>query len=516
MREYLFAALIASAVTYLATPFFKWLAIRRGAMAPIRARDVHLVPTPRWGGLAMLAGLSVGLVVAYHLPLLHKAFENSHDPIAIASGALVIVLLGAADDLWELDALTKFAGQALAAGVMAIQGVQLLWLPINGVIALPPTLGVVATVLVVLVAINAVNFVDGLDGLAAGIVAIGGIAFFSFSYLLAVIHGFSRAGTATLFTALLVGICLGFLPHNVYPAKIFMGDSGSMLLGYLLAACTISITGQLDANALSAENLAPALLPLVLPLAILAIPLLDLGWAVIRRTAAGKSPFTPDKHHLHHRLLRIGHSPRRATSVLYVWTAAIAFPVTAIAFIPMRSALFIMVVALVLAALLTRSLPAEDDNEKRRMKRNNFEGATLRWAGSLSGGAVLLAVLYAEVVQRSDQVKAALLAGGVVAVFFGISLLLGRLTRKSSPSGTMAWAMASYFAKLILLGALLLGMRSLPGIDHAYFGVTAVTAVILWLVGEVTAFLRMRIPTLVVEEENSPIVQSEGGGAHVI
>ena len=515
MREYLFAALIASAVTYLATPLFKRLAIRLGAMAPIRARDVHSIPTPRWGGLAMLSGLLIGLLVAFHLPLLHKAFANSHDVVAIASGALVISLLGAADDLWELDALTKFAGQALAAGVMAIQGVQLLWLPINGVIALPPTLGVVATVLVVLVAINAVNFVDGLDGLAAGIVAIGGIAFFSFSYLLAVMHGFSRAGTASLFTALLIGICLGFLPHNVYPAKIFMGDSGSMLLGYLLAACTISITGQLDANALSAENLAPTLLPLVLPLAILAIPLLDLGWAVLRRTAAGKSPFTPDKYHLHHRLLRIGHSPRRATTVLYVWTAAIAFPVSAIAFIPMRSALLIMLVALTLAVILTRSLPAEGDDDRRREKRNNFEGATLRWAGSLSGGAVILAVLYAEVVQRSDQVKAALLAGGVVVIFFGISLALGRFTRKASPSSTMALAMASYFGKLILLGALLLSMRSVGGIDHAFFGVTAVTAVILWLVGEVTAFLRMRIPTLILDEA-ADVEPSSQGAANVL
>jgi len=207
-------------------------------------------------------------------------------------------------------------------------------------------------------------------------------------------------------------------------------------------------------------------------------------------------------------LLRIGHSPRRATTVLYVWTAAIAFPVSAIAFIPLRSALLIMVVALLLAALLTRSLPAEDDDEKRRLKRNNFEGATLRWAGSLSGGAVLLAVLYAEVVQRSDQVKAALLAGGVVVVFFGISLLLGRLTRRSSPSGTMALAMASYFAKLILLGALLLSMRSLAGIDHTFFGVTAVTAVLLWLAGEVTAFLRLRIPTVILDE--SPTADEVG------
>jgi len=168
-----------------------------------------------------------------------------------------------------------------------------------------------------------------------------------------VVHGFSRANAATLITSILIGICLGFLPHNVSPARIFMGDSGSMLLGLLLASAVISLTGGLDANGLSSENLAPALLPLLLPVAILAIPLVDMGLAIIRRTSAGRSPFAPDKEHLHHRLLNIGHSTRQAAFVLYLWTAAIAFPFSASAFLPVRWAVVAGLFALTLAAGVT-------------------------------------------------------------------------------------------------------------------------------------------------------------------
>jgi UDP-GlcNAc:undecaprenyl-phosphate GlcNAc-1-phosphate transferase len=228
---------------------------------------------------------------------------------------------------------------------LLIYGIQILWLPINGVITLPPSIGQLLTVLIVLVVINAVNFIDGMDGLAAGIVAISGIAFFAFAYLLAVEYGFSRAGAPSLTTAVLVGICLGFLPHNINPAKIFMGDSGSMLLGLLLSAAAITLTGQVDPNAISAESLGPTLLPLLLPFAVLAIPFLDLLLAVGRRVKAGRSPFAPDNEHLHHRLLSAGNSTNRTAVILYLWTATIAFPVTVLAFAPWWVAL-ITVVAL--------------------------------------------------------------------------------------------------------------------------------------------------------------------------
>jgi len=246
-----------------------------------------------------------------------------------------LVLLGMADDKYELDAITKLAGQALAAGILLLYGIQILWLPINGVTMLPPSVGQLLTVLVVLVTINAVNFVDGLDGLAAGIVAISGSAFFAFAYLLAVVYGFNRAGAPSLITAITIGVCLGFLPHNSHPARIFMGDSGSMFLGLMLAASAITLTGQVDPNAISEEKLGPALLPLLLPFAVLAIPLADLTLAIIRRIRAGKSPFSSDKEHLHHRIMRAGNTQTRTAAIMYLWTATIAFPVSVSAFAPL-------------------------------------------------------------------------------------------------------------------------------------------------------------------------------------
>lgn len=364
MREYLLLSVIAAAVTYLATPVARMLALRAKAMASVRERDVHATPTPRWGGLAMLIGLAASYLIAMQLPLLSRIFEGGNEPWGILVAATLIVALGMADDLWEIDALTKLAGQAFAGSILVLQGVQLLWLPINGVVALPPVIGPIATVFIVVVAINAVNFVDGLDGLAAGIVAIAASAFFGFSYLLAVVYGFSRAGTPTFITAALIGVCVGFLPHNVSPARIFMGDSGSMLLGLLLATAAITLTGQLDGNAVSAENLVPAFLPLLLPIAVLAVPLFDLGLAVIRRTAAGRSPFSPDKQHLHHRLLEIGHSHRGAAGIMYLWTAVIAMPVTAAAFWPWRWVVAGTAVAILLAIAATFRIIATTERVK--------------------------------------------------------------------------------------------------------------------------------------------------------
>jgi UDP-GlcNAc:undecaprenyl-phosphate GlcNAc-1-phosphate transferase len=332
MREYLVTLLISAALCYLITPIVRTMAVRFGAVAGIRERDIHSTPTARWGGVAMWAAMALTFLIVSNLPLVGKSIGHEAQGIFLASTA--IVLLGMADDRFELDALTKLAGQVFTAGILLLYGIQILWLPINGVITLPPSIGQLLTVLIVLVVINAVNFIDGLDGLAAGVVAISGIAFFAFAYLLAVDYGFSRAGAPSLVTAVLIGICLGFLPHNLSPAKIFMGDSGSMLLGLLLAVAAITLTGQVDPNAISAEKLGPTLLPLLLPFAVLAIPFLDLLLAVSRRVKAGKSPFAPDNLHLHHRLLSAGNSTGQTILILYLWTATIAFPVTVLAFAP--------------------------------------------------------------------------------------------------------------------------------------------------------------------------------------
>jgi UDP-GlcNAc:undecaprenyl-phosphate GlcNAc-1-phosphate transferase len=332
MREYLVTLLLSAALCYLITPIVRSQAIRFGAVAGVRERDIHSTPTARWGGVAMWAAMALTFLIVSNLPLVGKSI--GHEAQGIFLAATSIVLLGMADDRFELDALTKLAGQVFTAGILLLYGIQILWLPINGVITLPPSIGQLLTVLIVLVVINAVNFIDGMDGLAAGVVAISGIAFFAFAYLLAVDYGFSRAGAPSLITAVLIGICLGFLPHNLSPAKIFMGDSGSMLLGLLLSVSAITLTGQVDPNAISAEKLGPTLLPLLLPFAILAIPFLDLLLAVSRRIRAGKSPFAPDNLHLHHRLLIAGNSTGQTVLIVYLWTATIAFPVTVLAFAP--------------------------------------------------------------------------------------------------------------------------------------------------------------------------------------
>jgi len=352
MREYLVTLLLSAALCYLVTPFVRTIAIRFGAMADVRSRDIHILPTPRWGGLAMLIAMALTFLIVNNLPLVGKSFGHETQGIFLAS--TFVVLLGMADDRFQLDALTKLAGQALAAGILLIYGIQILWVPINGVITLPASIGQLVTVLIVLVTVNAVNFIDGMDGLAAGIVAIAGIAFFAFAYLLAVDYGFSRAGAPSLTTAILIGVCVGFLPHNAHPAKIFMGDSGSMLLGLLLAAASITLTGQIDPNAISAEKVGPTLLPLLLPFAVLAIPLADLVLAVLRRIKAGKSPFAPDKEHLHHRLMKAGNSQLKTAIILYLWTATIAFPVTISAFAPLWVAAITAAILVGITMLVSR------------------------------------------------------------------------------------------------------------------------------------------------------------------
>jgi UDP-GlcNAc:undecaprenyl-phosphate GlcNAc-1-phosphate transferase len=302
----------------------------------------------------MLAGFAVAMVVAWRMDFLEPVFsKNSGAPWGVLLGATVVCALGVADDLWSLDAVTKLAGQAIAAGLMAWKGVQFVTLPVAGRTILPPALLMLLTVLAVIVTINAVNFVDGLDGLAAGIVGIAGAAFFVYSYLLARhANTGDYSSLATLITAGLVGCCLGFLPHNFNPARIFMGDSGSMLIGLLLAAPTIAITGQVDPTGISVQNIAPAFFPIVLPIAIMAVPMMDLLLAVIRRTRSGHAPWHPDKNHLHHRMLRLGHSHARAVLILYVWTATLAFGVALTAY-NVHQALLAVAVSATVALVLT-------------------------------------------------------------------------------------------------------------------------------------------------------------------
>ncbi|ACY99454.1 MULTISPECIES: MraY family glycosyltransferase [Thermomonospora] len=335
MREYLLIVLVAAVITYLTTPLVRALSVRFGAMTAVRDRDVHAIPTPRMGGLAMFFGMIGALVVASGLPVMRKVMEESDVDRGLLLAGGLIVLLGIADDRWEIDALTKFAGQVAAAGLFILNGIQLFVVPLpNGQpLVLPPEYGVPLTIFLVVATINAVNFVDGLDGLAAGVVGIAAMALFSYASLLAFIEHLSRIQPATLAAAVLIGICAGFLPHNFNPARIFMGDTGSMLIGLLLSAVMILLTGQFDSAVIGPVTQIPFFLPLVLVPLVVAVPYIDMLLAVWRRTNQGKSPFAPDKLHLHHRLLELGHSHRRAVLVMYFWVGLLASCVVGLSFI---------------------------------------------------------------------------------------------------------------------------------------------------------------------------------------
>jgi UDP-GlcNAc:undecaprenyl-phosphate/decaprenyl-phosphate GlcNAc-1-phosphate transferase len=339
IREYLLAGLTAAVITFLLVGPVRLLAIKLGAVAWPRGRDVHVTPTPRWGGIAMFGGVLAGVAMAYQLPALRLAFDTNSAEVlgALLAGAL-LVGVGVLDDRYDLDAITKFAGQTTAAGVLIIFGVQwsTFWMPFGGgtVLSLGYGQGMLLTVLFTVVLVNAMNFVDGLDGLAAGIGMIGALAVGTFAISLILQYGNDPSYySPALIAAVLGGACVGFLPHNFNPARIFMGDSGSMLIGVLLAAATTSASGKIPVVVDSPRYYLASLAPLIVLAAVLFVPVLDLAMAVVRRTRAGMSPFSPDKMHLHHRLLEIGHSQRRAVLLIYLWAGVLAFGAVALTFI---------------------------------------------------------------------------------------------------------------------------------------------------------------------------------------
>lgn len=358
LRELLLVLFTAAVVTFLATGVVRLFAIRFGAVAVPRDRDVHVAPTPRLGGLGMYLGFAAALLFAQQLPALTRGFEfNTKDIPAALVSATVIVAVGFIDDRWGLDALTKFVGQVTAAGVMVVMGVSWLvvYMPFGGTTwVLDQLQGGLFTVLVAVVMINAMNFVDGLDGLAAGLGLIASVAIFVFSAgLLHEQGGDVSAYPPAMLAAALAGACLGFLPHNFQPARIFMGDSGSMFIGLMLAAISTSASGRITLNAYGSRDMLGLLSPLLLVGAVMFIPILDLLLAVVRRTRAGRSPFAPDKMHLHHRLLQIGHSHRRAVLLIYLWVGVLAFGAVGSALFDRRIVVLLVAGGLVFALVVT-------------------------------------------------------------------------------------------------------------------------------------------------------------------
>ncbi len=356
MRVYLLVLLVAAVVTYLLSGLARRLAFRYNAVAVVRDRDVHTRPIPYFGGVSMWFGLTAALLLASTLPWLGGFPQVNHDAQAVLLAGGLICAVGVLDDMFELNALAKIAGQLLAAGVAVLNGVKIYWIPLpDAIISLDDGSSIVVTLVVIFIAVNAINLIDGLDGLAAGVVAIGASAFFVYAYWLSYEQEIVRATASSLITVATVGICLGFLPYNIHPARMFMGDSGSMLLGFLLAASMISLTGQVDPSKLSTFGLGvwSAYLPLLLPLAAMALPFGDLVLAYVRRTLAGKLWYQADKQHLHHRMLNLGHSHRRAVGLLWLWSAIIAYGVVLLGMVPSWATFAALVAGLVVAAFLT-------------------------------------------------------------------------------------------------------------------------------------------------------------------
>ena len=328
MREYLLVFLVALSVTYLLTVVAREIALRTGAVAQVRDRDVHAEPIPYLGGLAMLGGMTAAYFVARELPFLSRSegFVFKDAGVVLIAGALVCAV-GVIDDIFDLDALTKLGGQVLAAGLLVVLGVRFWYFPgADGTqFALDDAQGALLTLLLVIGTMNAVNFVDGLDGLASGVVGIGAAAFFLYCYTVSDQNNLTLVTTGALLSAALAGACAGFLPHNFHPARLFMGDSGSMLIGLVLSASALTLTGQFSGMPeVGGNSLFATVLPVLLPISLLMVPMVDLVLAVVRRTRAGRSPMSADKQHLHHRLLEIGHSQRRAVLIMWLWAFTIA------------------------------------------------------------------------------------------------------------------------------------------------------------------------------------------------
>jgi UDP-GlcNAc:undecaprenyl-phosphate/decaprenyl-phosphate GlcNAc-1-phosphate transferase len=376
VREYVLTLLVTAAVTYLLTPPVRRGAIKVGAIHAARDRDVHVVPIPLLGGIAMYGGVVAGLWVAGRLVPLGSVFIGSRMASGLILAGGLIVIVGFVDDRWGMNPLSKLAGQVAAGAIIVWSGAELSWIPEpgRGTLILTSNQQIALTILVVVATINAVNFIDGLDGLAAGIICIAAVSFFLYYYTLTkVVHLSAEAGPA-LAAAVLAGACIGFLPHNFYPARIFMGDTGAMLLGLLLAYVPISSINSLDPSSLTnygfgTVNRFPEILPLLLPAAIMVIPYGDLLLAVVRRTRAGLSPFAPDRKHLHHRLLDIGHSQRSSVLIMYLWAALFSGTVVWLSVAQTPLIVFAVTTLAAVLLLLVMSMPRLRWWDQRRPSR---------------------------------------------------------------------------------------------------------------------------------------------------
>lgn len=354
MRVYLLVLVISAAISFVLTPMVRKLGLKAAHAQMLRDRDVHTTPMPRLGGIAMLLAVAGGLLLASKIPFTTGIFMQNQLWVGIFSALGIILLMGVMDDLKDLPWWVKLSGQIAAGLVVAINGVRIQAMPVGWIHITESWLQIGLTVLLIVATMNAFNFVDGLDGLATGMTVIGGSAFFIYTYLLTrTISEYDFSNISTLLMAVLIGACLGFLPHNFYPAKIFMGEVGSSLLGFMMAIAAILVTADVGAlDGFRFRNV-PAYMPILLPISVMLIPLLDMFITVLRRTAKGVSPFSADKGHLHHKLIDGGYNHPQAVMVLYAWSAVVSFGAVALNFIPWQVWLPIWFVLIVACVLIT-------------------------------------------------------------------------------------------------------------------------------------------------------------------
>lgn len=384
----LFAGLIciAAIMTFFASHLTYRLSMKYHLYPKIRGRDVHARPTPRVGGAAIFVGIALTGFIAWslssHFGVLKLVFSDMSLVFAIFGASFLIVIIGLIDDVWELDWLTKLAGQFIAAGLIAWFGVQIYSFPIGSqLIILSPITSILITLFAIVLVMNAINFIDGLDGLVVGIAIIANGSFMVYTYLLQrEINPQNYFSLAGVIAALLTGACIGFLPFNWHPARMFMGDTGSLLIGLLMATSAISITGTINPETLHSSEgttlLFPAFMPILLPFAVLLVPLLDFSLAVLRRVRAGKSPFSADRKHLHHRLLDMGHTHLYAVLIIYSWAAVIAIGSLLFFVQPVVVALLFIAVGLVGCTIVTL-LPLSLGKKEERKAESAPAGSQL-------------------------------------------------------------------------------------------------------------------------------------------
>jgi UDP-GlcNAc:undecaprenyl-phosphate GlcNAc-1-phosphate transferase len=352
IASYVIVMLVGAVVTLVANRPARTISLRVGYTAQPDERKVHVKVTPYGGGAAMLVGFCVALVVAAAIPTLRTVITSSHEMMGVLLATGVIFVVGVLDDFREMSAPAKVAGQFLAASVLYFSGCTMyqLKLPFAGFIVLGPSILPVITAVWVFALSNAVNLIDGLDGLAAGIVAIASGTLCVYGLRLEDLGLLPVTNVGPLIAALTCGICLGFLRDNLHPAKLFMGDAGALMLGLLMSASTMVIGGRTPpASGVTFFFFAPLLIPVF----ILGVPLIDAVWAFIRRTASGQGFHTPDKNHIHHRLMRLGHGHRRTVIILWLWTALLCGFVLFPLFEPSVNVFLPFGVAILLIGLLT-------------------------------------------------------------------------------------------------------------------------------------------------------------------